>query len=310
LEALTKQLIAVRNLIKGPQYMGKSGNHDPDVYNYIELAASKAGVLSKLGFFPIYYFLLSADACDGFDNKFAPFLVKEMAGTSHEPGVTPEPRKKRASPTNSDDGLVNVLKVMVESQSAANQMKKESAQALLQQASATAQFQERQIGIQERQLKLQEGQLLIDQRKALIEQWKDVREMVKSYRAGTPEYDVVKSMENDLLAQISACSTPAAAVSAASAAASAAAAPSTAGASAKPAATSSTKKRAARNRKQAPVATRKAGAGAARQACASSTEEADACATQEASAYATEKALPSSSSSSSSSSDDTSMLLV
>jgi hypothetical protein len=122
----TKQLIALRKSILGQDFMGKSGNHEPDVYNYIVAAAKKESVLTKLGVFPIYYFLLKASHCEDFDKRFTPFLAPGMEGSSHKPGTAPASGKKRAQP-EADDGLVAVMKQLVDSQQAAFKVQAESA---------------------------------------------------------------------------------------------------------------------------------------------------------------------------------------
>jgi hypothetical protein len=58
LEEWTKRLISVRKLIKGDRFMGKSGTHDSDIFNYIVKAAGSDGSLTMFGVFP--FLLLSS----------------------------------------------------------------------------------------------------------------------------------------------------------------------------------------------------------------------------------------------------------
>ena len=165
-------MIALRKSILGQDFMGKSGNHEPDVYNYIVAAAKKASVLTKLGVFPIYYFLLKASHCEDFDKRFTPFLAPGMEGSSHKPGTAPASGKKRAQP-EADDGLVTVMKQLVDSQQAAFEVQAESAKSKRHKESMRGRLQERQLALAERQQELAEAQQMVDLRGRLMGQLKE-----------------------------------------------------------------------------------------------------------------------------------------
>jgi hypothetical protein len=200
----TKQLIALRKSILGQDFMGKSGNHESDVYNYIVAAAKKASVLTKLGVFPIYYFLLKASHCEDFDKRFTPFLAPGMEGSSHKPGTAPASGKKRAQP-EADDGLVTVMKQLVDSQQAAFEVQAESAKSKRHKESMRGRLQERQLALAERQQELAEAQQMVDLRGRLMGQLKEATALLATTTKGTPQYKAFKAMESGILAQMAGC---------------------------------------------------------------------------------------------------------
>jgi hypothetical protein len=129
LEKWAKEHISVRKVIKEPTMMGKSGNNDSDIYNFVKQGAIKCKSFMKLGIFPIYYFLLHTDRIPSFDSKFMPFLVKGMHGSSLKAGEAPEGSARRRKSTGDDDAMVAAMNRFVETQNAELELKKESVKA-------------------------------------------------------------------------------------------------------------------------------------------------------------------------------------
>lgn len=78
-EWVTK-LIKCRKVVM--ENMKKSGEHDHDIYNYMEVALKKTQNLKLLGTFPLYYFCLKASLCPDFDKHFQPFMSDDLKGDS------------------------------------------------------------------------------------------------------------------------------------------------------------------------------------------------------------------------------------
>jgi hypothetical protein len=98
--------------------MKKSGEHDHDIYNYVEVALKKTHNLKLLGTFPLYYFCLKASLCPDFDKHFQPLMSDDLKGDSTSilddmSVLTQNSRKKRAVEV---DGITASMQAIEQSQ--------------------------------------------------------------------------------------------------------------------------------------------------------------------------------------------------
>jgi len=195
LEKWTKELISLRKEIKGPNMMGKSGTNDSDIYNFVKQGAIKRKCLTKMGIFPIYYFLLHADRLPNFDSKFMPFLAKGMHGSSLKPGEAPDASARRRKSTGDDNAMVAAMNRFVETQNAELELKKESVKA----DARMQQLQARKLTLEQRSL---ERKLALEEHELLMHQWEKVKAVMSTLEEGSSQYESFKTMESELRSQM------------------------------------------------------------------------------------------------------------